>query len=434
MAHQESDSEVTVSVPPARDESTEKAPVVTPWHPSQYPDGGFKAWLVTAGAFVCVFCSFGWINCIGIFQDYYQLHQLRDYSSSTISWIASLQLFIMFVGGPIIGRFYDNYGPRYIILAGTFFHVFGLMMVSLCEEYYQIVLAQGVCSAIGCSCLFSPATNCVITWFHKRRAFAIGIVAGGSSLGGVIFPIMLNHLIREVGFGWAMRIAAFLILGMLIFGNLTLTSRLPPSPKKLTLWQYFAPLKERTYLLTTVGSFLFYLGMFLPVNYIQYQATTYGMSESLAEYLIPILNAASLFGRILPGWIGDKVGKYNTQIVTCLFSGVIVLALWIPAKSTAPLIVFAALYGFGSGAFVSLLPAMIAHISDVREIGLRVGMEFAVMSVAALVSNPIGGALIDHNHGSFRGLQIFCGVVLLAGSAGFVMARLSLDKKVFATH
>ncbi|KAB8071468.1 major facilitator superfamily domain-containing protein [Aspergillus leporis] len=303
-------------------------------------------------------------------------------------------------------------------------------MTSLCKEYYQIILAQGICSAIGISCLFSPSTNCVITWFHKKRAFAIGIVAGGSSLGGVIFPIMVNHLVREVGFGWAIRISAFLILSMLIFGNLALASRLPPSPKALSFVQYFAPLKERTYLLTTVGSFLFYLGMFLPINYIQYQAVTYGMSESLAEYLIPILNAASLFGRILPGWIGDKVGRYNTQIVTCLFSGIIVLALWIPAKGSAPLIVFAALYGFGSGAFVSLLPAMIAQISDVREIGLRVGMEFATMSVAALVSNPIGGALIDH--GSFRDLQIFCGVVLLGGSVGFGMARLSLDRGVFA--
>ncbi|KAF7597125.1 hypothetical protein BBP40_009463 [Aspergillus hancockii] len=405
-----------------------KARPVSPWHPSQYPDGGFKAWRVTAGAFSCVFCSFGWINCIGIFQDYYQSHQLQSYSSSTISWIASLELFIMFAGGPIIGRIYDTYGPRYIILTGTLFHVFGLMMTSLCKEYYQIILAQGICSAIGISCLFSPSTNCVITWFHKKRAFAIGIVAGGSSLGGVIFPIMVNHLVREVGFGWAFRISAFVILGMLVFGNLTLRSRLPPSPRDLSFVQYFAPLRERAYFLTTVGSFLFYLGMFLPINYIQYQAVTYGMSESLAEYLIPILNAASLFGRILPGWIGDKVGRYNTQIVTCLFSGVIVLALWIPAKGSAPLIVFAALYGFGSGAFVSLLPAMIAQISDVREIGLRVGMEFATMSIAALVSNPIGGALIDHGHGSFRGLQIFCGVVLLGGSVGFMMARLSLAR------
>lgn len=36
---------------------------INPWDPSQFPDGGLAAWLVVAGAFCCVFCSFGWINC-----------------------------------------------------------------------------------------------------------------------------------------------------------------------------------------------------------------------------------------------------------------------------------------------------------------------------------------------------------------------------------
>ena len=110
----------------------------------------------------------------------------------------------------------------------------------------------------------------------------------------------------------------------------------------------------------------------------------------------------------------------------CFFSGTIVLALWIPAKANTPLIIFAALYGFGSGAFVSLLPAVIAQISDIREIGVRVGTEFAIISVAALVSNPIGGAFITRDHGQFRYLQIWCGVILLAGSVMYVFARASL--------
>ena len=140
--------------------------------------------------------------------------------------------------------------------------------------------------------LHYSATNCVSSWFFKRRAFAIGIVAAGSSLGGVIFPIMLNHLIQEVGYGWALRICAFLILALLVFGNLTVRSRLAPSPKPLKLYQYFKPLTEVPYLLTTIGSFLFYLGLFLPINYIQVQSTEYGMSAHLASYMIPILNAA----------------------------------------------------------------------------------------------------------------------------------------------
>jgi hypothetical protein len=56
-----------------------------------FPEGGLHAWLTVAGAAACLFVSFGWVNCVGIFQDYYQSHQLRDYSPSEIAWIPSLQ-------------------------------------------------------------------------------------------------------------------------------------------------------------------------------------------------------------------------------------------------------------------------------------------------------------------------------------------------------
>lgn len=99
----------------------------------------------------------------------------------------------------------------------------------------------------------------------------------------------------------------------------------------------------------------------------------------------------------------------------CIFTGVITLALWLPATGNAPIILFAALFGFGSGAFVSLLPSMLAQISDVRQIGVRTGTVFAIISIAALISNPIGGAIITRWHGSYTGLQIFAGVMCTGG-------------------
>ena len=80
------------------------------------------------------------------------------------------------------------------------------------------------------------------------------------------------------------------------------------------------------------------------------------MSIHLQGYLIPILNAASVFGRILPGIVADRFGRMNTTIVMTMFTAIIDLALWLPAKSNVPIITFTAFYGFGSGAFVSLAP------------------------------------------------------------------------------
>ena len=227
----------------------------------------------------------------------------------------------MFFFGPAIGKFYDNHGPRYLLLAGAFLEVFGLMMTSLASAYYQFRLAQGLCSSIGASMVFYAGMSPITTWFFEKRAFAFGIMAAGSSLGGVIFPITVQRLIVSVGFGWSMRCAAFLVLFMLAIANVTVTSRMPPSPTPLDLMEFVVPFKELPFDLTCLGSFLFFLGMFLPINYIIVEAQHFGMSDGLAQYLVPILNAASLFGRTIPGFLADKIGRFNMMVIMTFFTG-----------------------------------------------------------------------------------------------------------------
>ncbi|EPS33230.1 hypothetical protein PDE_08192 [Penicillium oxalicum 114-2] len=393
--------------------------------PGPPPDGGAEAWMSVLGAFCGLFVSFGWINCIGIFQTYYETHQLRNLSTSTVTWITSLETFVMFFVGPIFGTLFDNYGPRAILLGGTFFHVFGLMMASLSTEYYQFILAQGICSPLGASAIFNASVNSVSTWFAKRRAFALGITASGSSLGGVIFPIMVSNLIPKVGFPWAMRICAFVILAMLAIANATLKSRITHTKKPFDIMNFVRPLKDVKFVVTVAACFCFFWGMFLPFTFVITQAQRYGMSEHLSLYLIPILNAASIFGRTLPGYLADRIGRYNIMIFFSYLSAILVLALWLPSRSNVPAIIFSALYGFSSGAFVSIVPALIAQISDLREVGVRNGTCFSIISFAALTGTPIGGALVpDVLTGSYTKLQVFCGVVMMAGSALFVVARI----------
>ncbi|KAF2147540.1 uncharacterized protein K452DRAFT_199557, partial [Aplosporella prunicola CBS 121167] len=396
--------------------------------PASFPDGGRAAWLCALGSFCALFCSFGWINAIGVFQDYYGTHQLAGYPASTIAWIPSLETFMMFFGGPIVGKLYDNHGPRYLLLVGSILHVLGLMMASLATRYYQFLLAQGVCSPIGASMVFYPSMSALSTWFFRRRALAFGIMTAGSSLGGVVFPLMVDELVRTVGFAWAMRGAAFLILGLLIIANATITSRLPPSPKSLTITEYIHPFTYPPFSLLTTGAFIFFLGLFLPFTFLPAEARAAAASPALIRALLPALNAASLFGRLLPGWAADKVGRFNVAVVVCAFSAVTVLALWIPAGGTAntsALLAFAILYGFGSGAVVSLAPALVAQISDVRAIGVRSGAFFAVVALAALAGSPIGGAIVGGGNG-FAYMKVFCGVVQVVGTGFIAAARVRL--------
>ena len=98
----------------------------------------------------------------------------------------------------------------------------------------------------------------VSTYFLKKRGAALGPVAAGSSLGGVIFPIMVIHLIPEVGFGWTMRICAFMILALLLFANLTVRSRIPPTKSAFAIKAFIRPLNKPTFVFLTLAIFFFY--------------------------------------------------------------------------------------------------------------------------------------------------------------------------------
>lgn len=55
------------------------------------PDGGSRAWLAVAGSSAALFVTFGWVNCIGLFQAQYEMNQLSEYSRSKVSWITSME-------------------------------------------------------------------------------------------------------------------------------------------------------------------------------------------------------------------------------------------------------------------------------------------------------------------------------------------------------
>ncbi|KAM7222955.1 MFS general substrate transporter [Rhypophila decipiens] len=424
---------------------------------SQIPDGGRQAWLVVLGAWCVSFCSYGWINSIGTFQEYYQSGPLKEYSVSQISWIPSLQIFFMSFVGPVIGRIYDRYGLRWLMVVGSVMHVFGLMMASLSSKYYQFMLSQGVCSAIGVAICFLSAISVITQWFDKRRGLAFGTLATGSSLGGVVFPIMLSRLMATVGYGWAMRVSAFLILALLCVANLTLRTRIPlPSSKaklsgrtkegltavvsgssgaggstrsaqgRRNIWK---PFRETQFLLLLVGLFLVPFGLYVPINYMPVASKGAGMTKDMAQNMVAIYNGASAVGRFSSGFISDKAGRYNVFCTCCYIAGILILGMWVPVSealpnATAVSIAFAAMFGIFSGGYISLMASLVAAISPLEEIGYRNGITFFFSAIGGLTTNPIAGAILQAGGENWVGLKVFAGVFMIAGTTFTLAVRI----------
>lgn len=67
-----------------------------------YPDGGLEAWLAVLGGWCAMFCTFGMINCVGVFEQYYVNGPLKQYDESAVSWIPSVLVFLMIFCGSIV--------------------------------------------------------------------------------------------------------------------------------------------------------------------------------------------------------------------------------------------------------------------------------------------------------------------------------------------
>ncbi|KAJ4368095.1 hypothetical protein N0V83_006450 [Neocucurbitaria cava] len=376
------------------------------------PDGGLRAWLNAAGGFCIFFSCLGFTSCFGVLQEYYSTHQLSDRSMDEIAWIGSLASFIQFAGGAIGGPMFDRLGA-WMLRPATIVYVFGLMMLSLCTSYYQFMLAQGVLMGAAVAFLQFPAFAVVSQYFDKRRGAALGLMVSGSSVGGVIFPIVLAKMLNasSIGFGWSIRIVAFIILPFMVFACFAIRPRVPPRD---TTYFIGAAWKEPKYVMLVAALFFMMMGMWTPIFYIPVYAVSRGMGTALAAYLLAIINASSTFGRIIPGILADKLGRLNMFAFGGISTGIMVFCINEPTTNVA-IIVYTVFFGFVSGTIISSASAAFSLCTkDPRNIGTYMGMGMGLSAFAVLLGPPINGALID-KYGGFSEVSIFSGVVSLVG-------------------
>lgn len=239
-------------------------------------------------------------------------------------------------------------------------------MTSLSSAYYQFFLAQGLLLGGSMSFLFCPAVATVSKHFHKHRGLALGITVGGSSTGGLIWPIVLDQLLNHhhVSFAWTLRIVGFIMIPLLLICPLIVrsppsqpsnsSSSTPPPPEKHKT--DISIVKNLTFVILCCGLAVCYLGMYSPFFYVTSYAHTLGISTSLSFYMLSIINAASLFGRILPGLLADRYGHFNLCALAAVTSSITSFC-WSAATTTVGLIMWSIAYGFTSGVRASFPPS-----------------------------------------------------------------------------
>ncbi|TIA23658.1 putative monocarboxylate transporter [Aureobasidium pullulans] len=266
-----------------------------------------------------------------------------------------------------------------------------LIVLGSCTEFYQFILS-------------------------------FGVLGGLSGTGGLAFSLIILFLAPKIGFGWAIRIIGFICAALCVVACLLLRGRLPPNKTKGAKIDILA-LRDPKYAATTAAIFLVEFAVFIPYTFLVDQALHAGMGRELAYALIPILNAAAIPGRLLPGYIADKYGRLNTMTVTAIICTLLTFLLWlIGSSSHACIIAYTVLFGFWSGAAISLTPVCIQQVCKTEDIGKRTGTTFTISSFGTLMGIPIAGAILGSGQ-DYDGLIIFAGGLYVAASVAFVVAR-----------
>ncbi|KAJ4174661.1 hypothetical protein NW754_005081 [Fusarium falciforme] len=363
---------------------------------NDFPDGGLRAWLVAIGAAGAFFCTLGYTNVFGIFQAYYMFNQMPERSADDIAWIGSIQGFLIFATGALIR-------PAAVL------YIFAIMMTSICKEYWQFMLAQGVLTGLANGLLMFPALAAVPQWFNANRGAAMGLSIAGSSLGAVVFPIVLSKLLTktDLGFGWSVRITAFVMLPILAFSAVCIRARLPPRRTRFFLWSSF---RQPMYVLLIISLFFGMVGMYVPLFLLPTYAITKGMSESLASYMVAIINGASIFGRVIPGILGDKFGRINTLIAATAATSIIVFC-WPEAETNASIIVLAA--------FSASVQALSSRAVPWPSL--------SVQMIPKTLARTWAGAMVD-KYDRFEEVSYFAGAMTMFGALVAVAAKWASPK------
>lgn len=395
--------------------------------PGPPPDGGIVAWTQACLGHLVIFTVWGFISSFGVFQSYY-VDNMKLGSPSAVAWIGTIQVWILFNMGTFSGRATDAGFFRITFIAGAMIACFGMFMLSLCTRYWQVFLAQGICLGIGFGLVFIPTLALVSTYFLKKRSTALGISVTGTATGGLIFPVIAQQLFPTIGFGWGVRVMAFVMMGCFTVCACFLKPRLPPRKSgPIVEWSAF---KEPAYTLYLLCGFFFFWSVYIGFFYVSsYSRNVLGASQETSINLLLVMNGVGVIARLSINTLATYTGPMNILLPFIVATSVLCFG-WIGVHNLAGLWAFSAVYGICGAALQGMWPVVLTSLTfDPKKVGVRTGMGFGFVGFAVLTGSPIGGALIEMMDGDYLGCQIFSGVSLLVSAAFLVAARWQVLKQ-----
>lgn len=366
----------------------------------------FPGWRVLFGAVIGLAFSPGPLifGSIGLFAPH--MHDSYGWSRGQIMLALTFFNVAGVLASPITGSLIDRLGVRRVLFPAMIALVAGFLALafaahSLTALYVVTFLWGGL--TVGTQSI--SYTKLITGWFAKHRGLAVGIAAAGLGLGYTIVPILVGKLLAATDWRTALASLSLVVMVLPLLFNLLLARPNPRATQAdgtaasgMTLaearatglfWRLAAAILLASTALTGV------------VPHIALLVTDRGYSTAQAAMVASTYGFSTILGRIIVGWLADRVAVSRVAIGFFALSGIgFVLAALFAGSGSLPVLMLVALtIGFGFGAESDVIALFISRYFGQRSFGAIYGYLLATFLVGA----SAGPALFGFGRDRFGG-------------------------------
>lgn len=328
------------------------------------------------------------------------------------------------------GRIQDRIGPRMVVTAGGIMTALGLMLSGIIgNSPIGIILSYGVLTGVGIGfgygCVIPPA----LKWFHpSKKGLISGLVVGAFGIAAVYFAPLANILFDAFTIS-----QTFIILGVMVLIISTPMALLvknppegyiPPEPASGVKTKAAAAAvselssremvrTKRFYLMALMFTFAASVGLMVIGNMTRIANIQVGITDTaFLAGLVSFLAITNFIGRIVGGFMSDKIGRINALYVVFGVQAANMFAF--AYFQSLPLLILGIIaVGFCYGTLMSVFPSLTADQYGLKNYGSNYGIVYLFWGLAGTFAPIIADYFFEIN-GDFRTTYIICGVTMVA--------------------
>jgi MFS family permease len=394
----------------------------------------FYGWYILAASFAILFFNSGARFSFGVM--FKPMIAEFGWNRSSISLAFFLNMTLYALSLTIVGRSYDRYGPKWVIVTSTILLSAGYTLISLVDSLWQFFVYYGILAAIGLGGTSVPLIAALVSkWFEKWRGLAISLALSGNSLGHfALVPLFTVFTLRH---GW--RASYFYIGLIMLVVNITLVllvikgdpddlgqrpfgyqrrgkiqgeeALMSPTenPRDLSLKE---AMRTGSFWLFLIVMFICGTGDFFVTTHLIPLVTDYGISPTTAGNMLAWYGLMSLAGVMVAGPASDLIGNKIPIALTFLLRFLSFLLI-LKYQNLASFYIFALTFGFTHLITAPLTPTLIGKLYGFSHVGLISGFITTVHHSAGGFWAYMGGLIFDET-GSYRLVFILSAIMALA--------------------